>query len=396
MAFSASCFAKETYNIETPFLFYKMLSHLCTMNRQLVLCLLFLISFRVNSQQNILDNAEVQHNVERCLYNTYSYNFIEAKHYQEILEKQLALHPAPYFLRALILYWEYFPLLPGEPEVKEYEFYINLAVEKSKIMLEKDSNSMEAIFFDMHARAFRAMFWADNGKPGKAIADIDNMYRSTLKGIDFKEKFNEFYFSSGLYNYYIEAYVEIHPLYKPLALLFQRGNKELGLRELQYAIDSTTYITYEAQLYMSLIQLNYEQNLGTALEYAANLYNHFPRNIYYLGQYLIILVHNRQFTVASVLNEKLGCEKEPFHHLIYQLIEGFLYENHRNSVDEAKLAYQRVISEAENFGPVADLYVAIAYAGLARIAEKDNNSWDARKFRKKSSQLSGYKFILDF
>lgn len=255
---------------------------------------------------------------------------------------------------------------------------------------------MEGLFFDLHARAFKAMFWADNGKPGKVISDLNTMYYSTIKGMEYKDVFNEFYFSSGMYNYYIEAYTEKHPAYKPLALFFRRGDKQLGLKEIEYAINNTTYIKYEARLFMSLIQLNYEKNIDEALEHAAKLYNYFPKNIYYLGQYLIILVHNRQYSVASVLNEKLAIEKDDFHRLIYLLIEGFLYENQRNDPSKAKAQYKQVLREAEHFGAIADLYAAIASAGLARIAEKEDDILTARKQRKQSSRKSNYEFILEF
>ena len=263
-------------------------------------------------------------------------------------------------------------------------------------MLARNPGSMEGVFFDMHARAFKAMFWADNGKPAKVIADLNNMYRSTMLGIEYKETFNEFYFSSGLYNYYIEAYVEKHPQYKPLALLFRKGDKEKGLEELEYAINNTTYIKHEARLFMSLIQLNYEKNMELALEHAAQLYNLFPKNIYYAGQYLIILLHSEQYTVASTLNAKLAKKKEPFHRIIYQMTEGFISEKQKNDPVLASKQYKEVIRLSKKQGPIAHLYEAIAYAGLARIADKEEDPLTARRHRRTSSRLSDYEFILDF
>ena len=64
---------------------------------------------------------------------------------------------------------------------------------------------------------------------------------------------------------------------------------------------------------MSLIQLNYEQDLPLAADYMAILYNNFPNNIYYFGQYLIILLHNKNYIVASNLNGKLADHPDEFH-----------------------------------------------------------------------------------
>ncbi len=357
---------------------------------------IMLLTVNGNSQYNILDSKKTQTAVEECLYATYGFDFAKAYSNERILNKALPQHPVSYFLKALIIYWENFPLLPDNPATSDFELNMDLAIELSDDMLEQDPESLEGVFFDMHARAFKAMFWADNGKPSKVLSDIDNMYRSTLKGIEFKEAFADFYFSSGLYNYYIVAYIEKHPVYKPIALMFRKGNKELGLKELQIAVNKATYIKYEAMLFMSLLQLNYEENIPAAIDHAAGLYNLFPENIYYMGQYLIILCHNRNYTVASVLNEKLSSQKEPFHQMIYWMTEAFLDENHHKAPARAKSGYMNVIRIAEKFGPVADLYAAIAYAGLARIAEMEGDSNNARKLRRKASRLSVYDFILDF
>ncbi|MEX0982086.1 MAG: hypothetical protein WD577_00440 [Bacteroidales bacterium] len=366
------------------------------MRRFLAAIVFILVTVTGITQYNILDNEATQKKVERCLYATYGFNFTEAKAIQKELAEEMPQHPVAWFLNALITYWEFFPILPDDPKAKDFISNMDRAIELAGQMLGRNSGSMEGVFFDMHARAFKAMFWADNGKPAKVIADLNNMYRSTMLGIEYKEIFNEFYFSSGLYNYYIEAYVEKHPKYKPLALLFRKGDKKLGLKELEYAINNTTYIRYEARLFMSLIQLNYEKNMGLALDHAAQLYNHFPKNIYYAGQYLIILLHSEQYTVASVLNTKLAEKKEPFHRIIYQLTEGFISEKQKDDPILASKQYKEAIRLSEIYGPIAHLYEAIAYAGLARIADKKEDPATARRHRRSSSRLSDYEFILDF
>jgi hypothetical protein len=361
-----------------------------------IIILLLLVMIKLPAQQNILDSQFTQKKIESCLYATYGFNFNEAKAIQKELAEEMPQHPVAWFLNALITYWEFFPILPHDPQATNFISDMDRAIELAGELLDRDADSMEGIFFDMHARAFKAMFWADNGKPGKVLSDLNNMYRSTMLGIDYKKEFNEFYFSSGLYNYYIEAYVEKHPIYKPLALLFRKGNKKQGLKELQYAIHNTTYIRYEAILFMSLIQLNYEKNISLALEHAAQLYNYFPKNIYYTGQYLIILVHSEQYAVASALHANLADKNDSFHKMIHQMIEGFISEKTREDYSLAKTQYKEAIRLSEEYGPIANLYGAIAYAGLARIADQEGDPAAARRHTKSSSRLSNHEFILDF
>jgi hypothetical protein len=357
--------------------------------------ILILFTLPAVGQQNILDDSEIQHSVQKCLYATYGFAFEEALEMQALLQEKMPRHPAPYFLKALIIYWKNFPLLPEDPETELFESYMNQSIDLAGRILEKEPDHLEGIFFDLHARAFKAMFWADNGKPGKVLFDINNMYRQTLAGIALKDKFNEFYFSSGLYNYYIEAYVELHPAYKPIVVFFRDGNKERGLQELKFAAENTTYIKYESVLFLSLLYLNYEKEMETALDYAAILYNNFPRNIYYTGQYLILLMHNSKYTVASVLNEQIDPEKSEFHRLIYLMTQGFLYENSYKDLQRAEICYHQAILIAQTFGPIADLYAAISYAGLSRIAEKKGNSIEGRRYQRQSRQHSGFDFILE-
>ena len=359
----------------------------------LVFSILPIIGF---SQENILDNPEIQEKVEKCLSSTYNFNFSEANSLHSEIMKALPEHPVTPFLEALIIYWENFPLLPGEDQSYEFILLMKESIKGANIIMKEDPENIEGIFFDLHARAFIAMFWADNGKPGKVLKDIDNLYRQTMRGIDLKEKFNEFYFSSGLYRYYIEAYVELHPVYKPIAALFRKGDKVGGLIELQYAIDNTTYIKVESLLFMSLLQLNYEENMEEALEYAAILYNNYPNNTYYIGHYLMILLYQNEFEMASIILDRISMTKDDFSQMIFSIMEGFVIENSQKNLIKAKRMYEEGIVAAEKFGPFADIYQAIAYAGLSRIAKSDNSQRASRKNRRKSESLSNYEFILSY
>jgi len=78
----------------------------------------------------------------------------------------------------------------------------------------------------LFGRAFKAMFWADNGKSGKVVPDLRTMYKRTKEGFELKDRFVEFYFSTGLYNYYIEAYPEAEKL------LIEKGIQLLSDSEL--------------------------------------------------------------------------------------------------------------------------------------------------------------------
>ena len=347
-------------------------------------------------QQNIMDHPATLIKVENCLYCIYGLEIDEAVRIQAELQKMYPDHPVSYFLKAMIIYWVNYPLSPDDPLVKKYERNIDLAVKKSTFLMNNKKTLMEGIFFDMHARAFRCMYWADNGKPVKVLGDLDNLYRNTMKGIEYKEIFNEFYFSSGLYNYYVQAYVDMHPVYKPIASLFRKGNKTEGIKEIKLAIDNGLFIKYEAMLFMTLLQLYYENNLNLAENYIEVLCNNFPENNYYLAIYLNILLHNKKYKNAGTLSEKLENNKGPFEQMIHAFVTGFVSENNESNYRKAIIYYKKALLLAESLGPVADLYASICYAGLARISETKKDYKSAKKYWHLSKQKSRYDFIFEF
>jgi hypothetical protein len=262
-------------------------------------------------------------------------------------------------------------------------------------LIKKEETYLEGIFFDLFGRAFKAMFWADNGKSGKVVPDLGPMYRLTKEGKELKDQFVEFYFSTGLYNYYIEAYPEAHPAYKALLSFMQKGNKQLGLEQLEHAIQHTVYLKVEALLFMSLIQLKYEEDLPAAVIYAQRLYHDYPNNIYYRGHLLTILLHQHRYVEAQMILGSMEGQRDPWSDMIRTLAEAFIEEKQGNKDLQAGQGYQKLVNSADAFGPIADAYVAMAYMGLSRLYEQKGLDSEARTYARKAAKHTTYRFILD-
>lgn len=255
--------------------------YLCLMRQILFALVLICISwFPVSSQVSYLNRPDLLEKVESCLKQTYAFSFQEARKIQSELQIATPDHPSPIFLEAMIVYWEHFPLAPSDEASKQFISLMDQVIVLSRKLRKDSLTYTEGVLFDLFGRAFKAMFWADNGKSGKLIPDLGNMYRYTKKGFELKDQFVEFYFSTGLYNYYIEAYPEAHPAYKPLVAFMHKGDRELGLKQLHHAINNAIFLKVEALLFMSLIQLNYENDINTAAIYAEKLVRDYPGNIF--------------------------------------------------------------------------------------------------------------------
>ncbi len=350
---------------------------------------------RAGAQRNYLDNPLLLEQVDSCLYYTYSCAFEKAQHFQSILIRQTPNHPAPVFLNALILYWEHFPLTTSSKKADEFIEQMDIVVERAQSMLGRPESRTEGVFFDLFGRAFKAMFYADNNKTSKVIPDLNRMYRATLDGFELKEELPEFYFSSGMYNYYIEAYPEAHPVYKPLISFMHRGDKKQGLRELNTSIQKSVFLRTESILFMSLIHLFYEYDLSTAALYAERLHREFPANRHYQGVLMSIEIHRHRFDrVKSILKQTEG-QNDPYSTMIRLLGKAFLCEMEEKDYRRAATAYEKAAAICQDIGPPVRNYQAIAYMGQSRISLAQGSGVRARKFRRAAQKLSNYPFIIN-
>lgn len=370
--------------------------YLCRMRRVLLTLGWMVISLTAaSSQVSYLGRTDLLEEVEICLQHTYGFSFDEAKNIQSSLSSATPGHPAPVFLEAMIVFWENFPLLPANDASEQFIGLMDQVIEMAKELRKDSLTYTEGVFFDLFGRAFKAMFWADNGKSGKVIGDLGNMYRDTKKGFDLKEEFVEFYFSSGLYNYYIEAYPEAHPAYKPLVSFMHKGDRELGLEQLNYAINHTVFLKVEAMLFMSIIQLKYQEDLISAALYAEMLVRQFPNNTMYQGHLITILLHQHRYAHVRELLLKTEGQEDRYSEMIRSFAGAFLDEKESGDDSGARTGYLECIEMAETFGPFADLFKAMSYMGLSRLYEKQGVQKESDSYARKASKLTSYSFILD-
>ncbi len=363
------------------------------MKKYFIIFLLFLAVNPVFSQKRLLDNEHILEVASKCITSIYSYDFDEAKEDLSEVEEYTPDHPAVLFLKALIIYWEFYPLVPGHPEEEKYLDLMEDCIINSEKWVKKSDKELEAVFFDLFSRAFLSMYWADNGKPGKVFPHLNTMYKHTMRGFELMDEFNEFYFTTGLYNYYVEAYPEKHPAYKPVVIFFQKGDKEKGLELLNYCADNAIFLRVEAKFFLSIIHLNYEMDFKKASEYAAELYREFPRNSFYAGKYLEILLYNDKYFLAPVILSNLKKWDDPFSRMQYHLYRGLYLDKAERKYKEALNEYQKALEISDQFGVYAGTYQAIAYMGIGRYHKKKGDHSEANKYFRMAKNNTVYEYI---
>lgn len=358
------------------------------------LLLLFLVFGKLGAQDILLHRPDLLNKIEAEISFTYSYEFRKARTLITELQKEVPGHPVLSLMEALNLYWENFPLTPEQDKAKEFLALLDDACLKGSKMLEKDPESLEGLFFELFPRALFSEFWADNGKPGKVFPYLNSLYHQTLKGMTVQDRFKEFYFTSGLYNYYIEAYPEKHPAYKPVKLLFQAGDKEKGLKQLMECAEQAVYVKHEARSFLAYIYMNYEDNPVTASVYASGLYKEFPRNPLYVGRYAEILIYSNKLAVAEIIVNNLSKLPGEFAKMEYHLYKGLIDEKYKKNYELAYKEYQTALTMASKYGDAGSVYNAIAWMGIGRYYKYKKNTSEANKYFRMAENVSSYNYII--
>lgn len=365
------------------------------MKRLLILLSILFFSFKGNCQIPLLDRPDLLEKIKSGLNYTYSIDFVRARGVLNDLNKEIPGHPVVSFMESLIVYWENYPLTPLNPKSELFIGLLEKSITGGKSMLENDPASLEGLFFELFPRALYSEFWADNGKPGKVFPYLNSLYRQTQKGMTMQDKFPEFFFTSGLYNYYMEAYPEKHPAYKPIKLLFQAGDKQKGLDYLYYCSVNAVYVRNEARSFLSHIYMSYESNPLKASEFAGGLYREYPKNPVYTGNYAEILIFSKKFAIAEIIVDNLSKLPGDFSRMEYLLYKALLDEKYHKNYPAAYEGFNAALKISEKFGEAASSYNALAWMGLGRYYNFRKDPGTAEKYFRLAKDVSSYDYVVN-
>jgi hypothetical protein len=219
-------------------------------------------------------------------------------------------------------------------------------------------------------------------------------YPLIRRAFGFTDSYIDFYFFTGLYNYYREAYPDNHPAYKPLAALFPKGDKNKGIREIQTAATKSIVLKAEAFSFLSSIYLGYEKNYQKAYNYSKSLYELYPANLQYLGGYLKNLLLVKKYDEAEKL---IAVSEKESGNSYFQaqtdVFKGILQEKKYNDKKKAEFYYNKGIRALSLFGEYGNEFEAYAYFGLSRINDDYGEKQYKRTYRKLAMKLAIYKKV---
>jgi hypothetical protein len=237
------------------------------------------------------------------------------------------------------------------------------------------------------------LFYSDNDLSFDVISLTPSTYQLIRRAFGYTGDIVDFHFFTGLYDYYREAYPEAYPVYKPLALLFPRGDRTGGLKELQLVATKSILLKAEAYSYLTGIYLSFEDDFKEAYSYSKSLYELYPENLEYLGLYLKNLLLVKKYDQAEKIINSLSKNNNAYFNAELSIFNGILQEKKYNKPDLAEQQYLNGLRELSNFGHYGNEFEAYGYFGLSRIMDAKGDKYYKKTYRKKATELADFKKV---
>jgi len=348
-----------------------------------------------SGQNRLLEHTEALSLVKKGLYFIYNTEADKATQYIIQVEHLMPQHPVGPMMRALNTNWSSNPLSTESQEFKILNGHLQQALARTKELLSHDPKHMEAVFFAMAINSWLAQFYDEEGSTFKALGSAKKAYHFMKIGFGMLDQSPEFYFSTGLYNYYRVQYPEANPVYKPFMWFFRSGNKSLGLKQLEHASNTATFTKAEAAMYLAHLNLRYEQNAQQAVYFSKSLVDQYPKNTFFKINYTEALLAAKAYPQAFPIIQTLTKKRKPFYRMSGEIFYGVYLEQSAKDTQNALKWYHKALETGSDLGRRANNKKSLAHAGIARIALINGNAQLAKEHYRKALKLAQYDTVKD-
>lgn len=335
----------------------------------------------------ITDN-EVQIDATQALNDMYNFKFDEASMQFRWLKNHHEDHPLPYLLLALNEWWKIMPNLAVEDYDEPFYNYIDATIDHAEELYDVDSTKIEGAFFLATSWGFKARLLSERNSWLKA-AHATNKALNYLDDCRSKEELSpELMFGDALYNYFSVWIPDNYPQLKPFLILFDKGDRDLGLQQLREVSRNAFYTRTEAQYWLMRILFNEEHDYENALQVGEYLHQTFPDNAYFHRYYARMLYSMGKLVKAKLVSEDL-LAKIDSGYVGYEETSGryacfFLGQIWESNMDQEKALYyyKRAVDFGEEIEAYESGYFLYSLVGMARIYNRQGEEEKAREYLK--------------
>lgn len=342
------------------------------------------------TRAQVLRDPVAQQLILKALDNIYSMEFPEAEAQIRQLQARYPQHPVSSILRATQLDIQNLPLSENKAATAQFVQTVNQGMEWSKRMLNKNEDDPEAVFFMLTCHSYMASLYHNRDESLKAVGESKKAYSYLRTGAKLLDKNPDFYFTTGLYNYYVERYPLDHPIVRPFMFFFADGDIALGIRQMDVATHKALFMRPVANYYLAHILIKHEMNPARAISYTKYLVDKYPNNPLFAMSHAEALLLTGRYAEARPYVQRLKQMPNKLVPLAYATFSGMLAERADKNDKGAAEFYEVALKQFANEAYTKE-YQAFAYAGLARIADRANNRNQAKLYYKKALAIAEYK-----
>jgi hypothetical protein len=344
-------------------------------------------------------NAQILHDtaslnlIRKGIDSIYNMQFNYSEEVYRKISRLYPDHPVVIMFKGVMTYWENYPLLPAISAKNSFKEEMLRCIG----LCEKNNNPLyepEYLLANLSARGLLLTFYTDNDLKNEVFPLAKSTYHYIRQSFYYTSVYSDFFFFTGLYNYYREVYPRVHPVYKPLAFLFPNGNRAKGLQEIQTAALSSILLKAESFSYLSYIYISYENDYQKALYFSKYLHDLYPENPEYLADYIINLLLIKNYGEAEnlVISSDKN-EKNIFYQAQLSIFNGIIQEKKYHDNKLAQQYYNTGIRDIAVFGEFGNEFAAYAYFGLSRLSGASGDKESKKNYRKQALKLADSKKI---
>lgn len=340
-----------------------------------------------------MNDLATQQTIVKTLDHIYNLEFTQADALIRQLQARYPQHPVSYILRATQLDMQYLPLADNKTATVQFLQTVNQGMALARKLLDKHEEDPEAVFFMLTCHSYLASLYHNQGESLKAVGESKKAYNYLREGAKLLDKTPDFYFTTGLYNYYVERYPMDHAIVRPFMFFFASGDMALGMKQMDVATRKALFMRPVANYYLAHILLKYESNAPRAIPYTKYLVEKYPDNPLFLMTYAESLLLAGHYADARPLIPRLKQMPNKLVPLAVSTFSGMIAEHLDKNDKEAAEFYETATRQFYNDAYTKE-YQAFAYAGLARIAARSNDRNRARVCYKKALAVGEYKLLV--
>lgn len=255
----------------------------------LLAILLFFSTSRVSRSQWLPD-PEIDQRIQRGIDHIYNIEFRKADSLFTEVIRNRPDHPAGYFFRAMVVWWQILTDFDDESQDKKFTDMLQEVIDMCEQRLDNNPKDVTALFFKGGAVGFRGRLRANRSKWLGAANDGIVALPIVRKAFEIDPKNYDILLGIGIYNYYAEVVPDKYPFVKPFMIFFPSGDRKKGLEQLDLAARHSKYARTESSYFLMQNYFSYEKDYIKALELARQLHSRYPRNPLfhrYLGRCLV-------------------------------------------------------------------------------------------------------------